>query len=107
MPPKKNRRNATANSEPKSGIVTRSQASDSVADMTNYTTLTNGAGSSGGEKGNNIQVISKSKLKSDPAHFAELVSHKNIFEKNDHFPIHLKLLGLYLASSLFTFTSCY
>jgi hypothetical protein len=52
--------------------VTRSQKSEpaAAAEMTYYTTLTNG----GHSKSNNIQVISKSKLRSDPAHFAELVN---------------------------------
>jgi len=62
MPPKKNRKNASANSESKSGIVTRSQKSDPVAEMTYYTTLTNGEKKSG-SKANHIQVISKNKLK--------------------------------------------
>ena len=76
MAPKKNRKNggsAAAATASKSGIVTRSQKSESgpVAEMTYYTTLNNDPA---GRKSNNIQVISKSKLKSDPAHYAELVS---------------------------------
>ena len=73
MPPKKNRKNASATGAGASGIVTRSQKSENgpaaVAEMTYYSTLTDGKKSTK----NNIQVISKKKLASDPSHYAELV----------------------------------
>ena len=71
MGPKKNRKNAApaaSSSAESSGVTTRSRKSDPVAEMTYYTTLSNGSKSKA-----NIQVISKNKLKSDPANFAELV----------------------------------
>ncbi len=73
MPPKKNRKNASSNGAGASGIVTRSQKSENgpVAEMTYYSTLTDGKTSKSAK--NNIQVISKKKLASDPAHYAELV----------------------------------
>ena len=76
MPPKKNRKNASSTGAGASGIVTRSQKSENgpaVAEMTYYSTLADGKKSKSTK--NNIQVISKKKLASDPAHYAELVRH--------------------------------